>query len=284
MRRWLLLAIAIALVPVSAIAQTDPPVQLGAGYEAAYDRFHFFFENDSTFDSPELVPHNFTQTYWGDNQWLLVSARYRAINRAWRSEFAMTPSRETRGDDVDVFFLASGDVASSGTSGRIDMRSMRVLHEATTSVGGWSIHGAYQYRRDRQVFHTRQIKTVTHTRPPSSESFPIDGAETTIAEVHEARIGVGRSWTAGRWSITARLDTAPIASARLTTYLPLKYPGQAIVFAAPVLIVAPAVSVSRGTSWPIGISFSTLRTFSYSRSRQFQRRMWSIGFNVAKTL
>ncbi len=68
--------IALVLWPALAAAQPEAPV-ISAGYERAYDRCHYVFENPSTFETPELVPHNFTQTYWGDNQWAFVSARYR---------------------------------------------------------------------------------------------------------------------------------------------------------------------------------------------------------------
>lgn len=277
-----LIVIAVALFANDAEAQPDAP-RITAGYETTYDRFRYYFENPSTFDSPGLVPHNFAQTYWGDNQWITIGARYRAARRRWRTEFAMTPSRETRGDDVDTFFLTSGDVATSGTTGRIDTRSLRVMQEVVTPIGSWTWHGGYVYRRDRHVFHARQLKTVTHTQPSSSVAFDIVGAETTISEVHEVRMGISRLWTAGSWRIDARIDASPATYARLTTYLPFKYPGRAIVFAAPVMTVVPAMTFERGTRWPIAVALSGFHSFSYVESRQFRRRMLTLSVSAGRT-
>jgi hypothetical protein len=275
--------IALVFVPALAAAQSEAPA-ISAGYERAYDRFHYVFENPSRFDTPELVPHNFRQTYWGDNQWLFVSARYRVARLLMESTVAATPSQETRGDDVDAFFLPGGDVATSGTSGRIDMRSLRISHDvAVPSKGRVVWHAGYLYRRDRQEFHTRQIKTVTHTLPPSSESFPIDGAETTISGVYEARFGVSRRWAAASgWRLRARVDTAPTTLARLTTILPIKYPGREIVFSALVLTINPSLTIERGERWPIALTISATRTMSYAESRRFDRRAVTAAIAVGR--
>ena len=275
-------ACAVALSAATVGAQPAPP-QVSAAVEATADRFHYYFQNPSTFDATGLVPHDFKQTYWGDNTWVTLAARYRAWGRGWRSEFAITPERETRGDDVDAFFLNSGDVATSGTTGRIEMRSLRVLQAAEQPFGRWTWSSAYQYRRDRNHFHARQLKTVTHSQPPGSVSFFIDGAETTISEVHELRVGVRRSWKLGSASsIEARIDVSPATYARLTTYLPLKYPGRAIVFAAPVFTLAPSLAFVHGARWPVGVSVSGLRTFSYMESRQFHREQWALAASIGR--
>lgn len=59
-----------------------------SAYERTRDRFHYRFENPSSFDTSELVPHEFTQTYWGDNHWFVVRGVLRR-KRAWtgRSDF-----------------------------------------------------------------------------------------------------------------------------------------------------------------------------------------------------
>jgi hypothetical protein len=265
----------LTLIPAVASPQSEP-ASITAGYEAAYDRFRYRFENPSTFDSAELIPHNFEQTYWGDNQWLTISARYhlrgrgRGRGRGLETTFAITPSRETRGDDIDTFFLRSGDIATSGTSGRIDMRSFRIHQDIVVAhLAGMTWHGGYQFRRDRQLFHAEQMKTVTHSQPPASTSFAINGAETTISEVHEFRIGASRSWNA-RWKAVARIDSAS-TYARLTTRLPLKYPGRDIVFAAPALVLSPSLSMTRGSRWPLTISARAEKSFNYLQNRQFRR-------------
>ena len=272
----------VLLMARAASGQPAEAPQLSGAVEAAYARFHYYFENPSTFDSTGLVPHNFQQTYWGDNVWLTVTGSYRLLGHTWRSEFSVTPPNDTRGDDVDTFFLAGGDVATSGTTGRIEMQSLRVRQDVDVPLGTWTFHGAYQYRRDRSVFDARQLKTVTHTQPPSSESFVIEGAETTISEVHEVRFGLSRKWRANGWSIDARVDAAPTTYAQLTTYLPFKYPGRAIVFSAPVFTLNPALTISHGSRWPISVRVSGLRTFSYTDSRQFHREMWTIAAGVGR--
>ena len=199
------------------------------------------------------------------------------------TRFALTPSRETRGDDVDMFFLQNGDVATSGTSGRVDMRSMRIRQDVTMGTDrGLAWHAGYQYRRDRQEFHARQIKTVTHTQPASSESFPIDGAERTLSETHEVFAGISRTWQARRWRLRARVNVSPIVQARLTTILPLKYPGREIVFAAPVFAINPMVSAERGDQWRLSLVIAATRTLSYSDARRFNRRAITASVGVSR--
>lgn len=273
---------ALALVPAIAAAQPAPAISVA--YEASYDRFHYYFENPSTFDTGELVPHNFKQTYWGDNHWLVVSGTYRLMGLVMETSGAVTPSRDTRADDVDAFFLQSGDVATSGTSGRVDLRSFRIRHDvALGSSRGMTWHGGYQYRRDRSAFHAKQIKTVTHSRPPSSESFPIDGAETTISDVHAVHFGISREWAANAWRLRARLDAAPTTYARLTTILPIKYPGREIVFSAPVLTLNPSLEIARGARWPLAVTVSVTQTVSYTEARRFQRRAVAAAIRVGRS-
>lgn len=248
----------------------------------SYDRFHYYFENPSMFDSPELIPHNFAQAYWGDNQWLFVSARYGAGRDVMETTFAMTPSRETRADDIDTFFLRSGDIATSGTSGRVDMRSMRIRHDMAIGTPRFTWHAGYQYRRDRQEFHARQIKTVTHTQPASAESFPIDGAERTLSETHEVFVGISHGWAPRRWRVRARVNASPIMQARLTTILPIKYPGREIVFAAPVFAINPVVVAERGDRWRVSIAVAATQTLSYSDARRFNRRAITASVGVSR--
>ena len=53
------------------------PVAVSVGYEVHRDRIRYRFENPSNFSTPFLVPHEFTQGYVADNQWLVVSTRVR---------------------------------------------------------------------------------------------------------------------------------------------------------------------------------------------------------------
>lgn len=94
-----------------------PAGWISVASEVTRDRFHYTFENPSSFDTAELVPHEFTQTYWADNVWLIVRARFNADNHLFETEFAATAQRSTRGDDYDTFFQPWGDVAISWTTG-----------------------------------------------------------------------------------------------------------------------------------------------------------------------
>jgi hypothetical protein len=273
---------ALSPVPAAAQGQAAGPT-VTVSYEIARDRFQYYFENPSTFDTPELVPHNFRQTYWGDNQWGVVRARYRIAGSVMASEVAITPRRTTRGDDVDEFFQPSGDRATSGTSGNVNMRSWRVRH--TVALGrrvGLEWRSAYQYRRDRSAFHARQTKTVSHTQPPSTSSFTIEGAETTISEIHEFSVGFGRRWDAGRgWRVEAGVDASPATVARLTTILPIKYPGREIVFSALVMTLNPALTISREMRLPVTMSIASAQTFGYDDARRFTHRALTVGVGVS---
>lgn len=274
----------LLLWPGFAAAQSAAPPAVTAAYEVAHDRFRYHFKNPSTFDTPGLVPHDFTQTYWGDNQWLVVTARYLVGGRAMESEVAATPGRTTRGDDVDSFYLPSGDVATSGTSGQIELRSWRLRQAiALGRAVGFDWRTGVQYRRDHSAFDPRQTKTVSHTQPPSTVSFTIDGSETTISDVFEIRLGVSRQWApAPDWRVAATVDVAPTTRARLTTILPIKYPGREIVFTALVMTLNPTLTVTYGTRWPLVVSVATTQTFSYAESRQFTRRAFTAAIGLRR--
>jgi hypothetical protein len=280
-----LIVTVMALAPASTAAQSPAahPV-VTVSYEVSRDRFQYRFENPSRFDTPDLVPHEFTQTYWGDNQWGVVTARYRIAGSLMESEVAATPQRTTRGDDVDSFFQPTGDVVRSGTTGNVNMRSLRVRQSAAIGrAAGLSWHGGYQYRRDRSVFHPRQTKTVSHSQPPSADTFTIEGSETTLSETHEVRVGVSRQWAPARsWRVAVAVDAAPATHARLTTILPFKYPGRRIVFSALVFTLNPTLTITRGTRWPIVVSVASTQTFSYLESRQFKRRAVSATIGVGR--
>lgn len=241
------------------------------GVEATRDRFHYRFENPSSFGTVELVPHEFTQTYWADNYWLVVRARFGPPHHLFESEFAATPARTTRGDDYDTFFQPTGDVVVAGTTGNVAMRSWRARQTIGLGRGAglqWDI--GYQFRHDRSVFGPG-LKTISHTQPASLESSMIYTRETTISAVYGLVIGVDKQWTAGSWSGSVGIGSSPLVSARLTTLLPDKYPGQTIIFSALVAGVEPSLTISYGRHWPISVTAGYFRTFSYKHSSQFVR-------------
>ena len=263
------------------VAAQEPPPVFSIRYELSRDRFSYRFENRSAFNTAELVPHEFTQTYWGDNQWLAVQARYLLGINMFESEVAATPQRTTRGDDFDTFFQPDGDVVIAGTTGNVSLRSLR-FRESMVVWRGAGLHWriGYQYRRDRSVFHAGQVK-ISHTNPPSVERSITNDREVTISENHEVRFGVSRSWnpTSG-WLTKIDVDAAPAAQARLTTILPDKYPGREIVFTANTFSLNPVLTVTYGERLPLSFTFGYTQTFNYDRSRQFERNAVTVGVGI----
>lgn len=261
-------------------AGQSEPQGITAAYERTRDRFHYRFENPSSFDSSELVPHEFTQTYWGDNHWLVVRANFSVASHHFESEIAATPQRSTRADDYDTFFQPSGDVVIEGTTGGVSMRSWRIGQ--AVGVGrragvDWSL--AYRYRSDRSNFHAG-LKSTSHTQPRTREESWIDTRETTISRNFGPEIRITRAWRAPGSRMTLAAGIAPVANGRLTILLPDKYPGRTIVFNALYASVDPRLTVAIGRRWPVTLSAGYTRTFSYVRSRQFIRSAATIGVSI----
>lgn len=280
----MILRLTVALLvaaPVATSAQQQGDSGFSVRYEVSRDRFHYRFENPSSFSTTELVPHEFTQTYWGDTQWAAVRARYRLGRLRLETEVAATPQRSTRGDDFDTFFQPDGDVVGSGTTGNVSMRSWRVRQTSEIArVAGFAWRIGFAYRRDRSLFHPGE-KIVTHTRPPSRDVSVTYDRETTFSETYESQLGVSRRWQVPHgWRVEIDVEMAPTTLARLTTILPDKYPGQEIVFSALVFTLSPTLTVSRGERWPVSLSLGFTRTFSYVSSRQFERNALAVGVGV----
>jgi hypothetical protein len=263
----------------SLLAQQPEPEGRGisAGVETTRDRFHYRFENPSSFGTVDLVPHEFTQTYWADNRWLVVRARFGPEHHVFESEVAATPSRTTRGDDYDTFFQPTGDIVVTGTTGDVAMRSWRARQ--TIGLGrvagiDWSI--GYQFRHDRSNFGPG-LKTISHTQPASLESSIIYTRETTISAVYGLVIGMDRRWNAGSWSGAVGIEASPASRARLTTLLPDKYPGQSIVFSALVASLDPRFTIGYGRHWPVSVTAGYFRTLRYTGSSQLIREAASVG-------
>jgi hypothetical protein len=262
--------------------QTVTP-SLSAGYEAARDRFQYRFENPSTFDTAEPVPHEFTQIYVGDNHWATLTARFPIGGRPLESEAGFTPQRTTRGDDFDTFFQPGGDIVVAGTTGNVSLRSLRFRQRVGLGkMAGLSWHVGYRYQRDRSIFHPA-TKIVTHTRPSSIDVTIVSTRETTISETHDVGFGAAKQWRMrDRWRMDLGVEITPATHARLTVQLPDKYPKRDLVFSALVLMLAPSVTITRDTRWPISVTLEGIRTSSYADARQFQRH--SIAFAADITL
>jgi hypothetical protein len=138
-----------------------------------------------------------------------------------------------------------------------------------------------RYRRNRANF---QFGTSfeTDTRPPYSIYEEPAIPETTISQVHELGTLVRREWKLRPGlRLAGRFDAAPVIGARLTTLLPVKYPGEKIVFASPAWGVNPGVAmVLAAKAVSVEISADYGRYWSYGNS-EFRRESLEIGLRIA---
>jgi hypothetical protein len=260
-----------ASVPVSQPATGAAAVAWSVDIEARRDRFDYRFENPSSFDTAELVPHFFEQRYDADNLWLTGRVRYRLGGRPLETEGGFTAETTGLASDYDTFFQPDGNVVVYGTTADTDLMSWRVAQYV--GLGSWNgvqARVGYSYRRDRSDYHA-SYTTTTQTKPPSSSSFWNTDRETTISEVHEIRFGVERAFEGPRWLARVTADTAPTTLARLTTILPDKY-DEPVVFMAKgfTLDVRLAVAARLGR-WLAGAAVSYVRTWNYQQASQFHR-------------
>ena len=283
--RWFFALLALAAA-APALAQAQDPNSFrpgfSLGYEARHDRFRYQFDNPSRFNTIDLVPHNFVQTYTADNQWATLRGRYRALGQTWETGFGVTPQRTTYGDDYDTFFQPDGNVIVSGTRGKVSMRSYEISQRLV--LGEWkgvSPSVGYRYRRDRAKFQFGTSFEI-QSKPPSViiENLPIN--ETTISQVHDILIGFHKGWAISReWSLVAEFDLSPTALARLTTILPEKYPGQKIVFLDKGLGVSSRLAlVWNKERFPLEIYFDYGRNWSYESSGELRRESSALGIRI----
>jgi len=282
----LTLLIIAALLDVALAAQEPERAGVSIALETTRDRWHYRFENPSSFGTAELVPHEFTQTYWGDNQWVVVRGQFNLSRKAqgrprlFEAEIAATPPKTTRGDDYDTFFQPSGDVVVAGTTGHVSMQSWRANGMIGIGRAGgldWGV--GYEYRRDRSIFGPGN-KTITHTQPASLESSVITTRETTVSQMYGLTLRATRRWTGDSWSVALGVDAAPASRARLLTLLPDKYPGMDIVFSTLANEVRPSISVCLGRHHPISVTAAYTRSARYKRSAELERSAASVSVGL----
>lgn len=243
-------------------------VAIGGGYER--DRFTYHFDNDSSFDTPTLVPHFFEQTYVADNFWLAGSARYRA-GILWETTGGVTPTKTGIGDDYDTFFNPNGDVIVSGTTGGIAIWSWRAGQRALISTGGpFSLFSGYRLRVDNADWQLGHSRTTRNGR--LVEAHDTTDREFTTSQMHEVSTGVRiEPQATGHWRTRVDLEGSPAVIGRLSIELPDKYPGRTLLFVSKGASAAAALAVSYRSRIPITAGVRAFHTWSYSSSRQLQR-------------
>jgi hypothetical protein len=269
--------------PATARAATSNRARWEAGLEYQRDRFDYRFENPSSYDAAEPVPHAFEQRYDADSLWFTGRVRFTLGARPLETEAGISVPATGVGSDYDTFDQPGGNVVVYGTTADTDAWSWRAAQYV--GLGTWlgvRWRAAYSYRRDRADYRP-SFTTVVQTKPPSSRAFWNTGRETAVSEVHEVRIGVEQVFApAPGWHVGIVADAAPTTLARLTTILPDKY-STPVVFIAKGLSVNAAIHLGRRIGrWYAGAAVTYARAWSYSGSDAYHRRAVSAGIMVGR--
>lgn len=244
------------------LAQTPGP-GISVTVAPRMESLRYRFENPSSFDTTELVPHFFEQTYDTDNVWVGAHVRYRVMNMAAETNAAFTPQVTAQADDFDTFFQPDGNVVVSGTTGNASLRAWRAGQRFVIGASETIQYGiGYGYRRDTANFH-EGTRITRMTRPASELRELVTSREFVTSQIHEAQ------WFA-RWSPSGQplsflVEASPFAVGRLSIELPEKYPGRTLVFSSRAALIGAEATVR----WAIGsmdlaLSARADRSFSYS--------------------
>jgi hypothetical protein len=260
--------------PLVAAALLAQSLTITAGAEPRIDRYRYRFDNPSSLNTGELVPHFFEQRYEADQVWLRLGARYRINGRPAMTEVGVTPRTHTRGSDIDTFFQPSGDVVTSGTDGPITLRSLSVTQRAGLGRrAGWDFGVSFTYRRDRADFMPDD-RVVTHTQPESVTRTFITDRETTVSQVFSFGADASRTRElGGQTRLTVSASFHPLASARLLIQLPDKYPGRDLNYAAVASIASARVELERRISrWVLGVALDAGGGWKYRQTASYSSR------------
>jgi hypothetical protein len=253
-----MLGAALVLLVAQATSVQTPPNRWSVAVtsELSRESWTFRFENPSQYDTIELVPHFFEQTYDTANVWFGARLTHPASGGRGELAFAFTPQRTRRADDFDTFFQPDGNIVVTGTTGGASVRSLRISERLP--VARWratAIAFEYSYRRHRARFHDGDGITTT-TLPPTVTHRLVTSRETTVSELHELKWSMAWMRATRSGQFEAAIDAAPIGLGRLTVDLPDKYPGRLLVFRAHVAGVDGRVSytfVRPHLSWRVGL-------------------------------
>ena len=266
---------ACVLAATPAAAQT-----FSVGVEDARDRFTYHFENPSAFDTPQLVPHFFEQTYVADNLWLVAALRYTA-GLPWETSGAVTLRRALPATDYDTFFDPDGTVIVSGTKGDAEISSLRVGQRAELGRSGrLAFVAGYTVRYDRAHFLVGHKSVSRNGR--IVEAFDVTTPEMTSSLIQEFFVGakLGRDVGSG-WKMTIGGEAAPTTTGRLAIELPEKYPGQQFVFVATSLTGTARLTLSRAPNRrPIELSIDAAHAWRYSSENALTRERFSARLTV----
>lgn len=275
-----ILTLATLFLPFPAAAQTGGAVEVTTGIERR--DYTYRFENDSSFDTPFLVPHFFEQHYEVTGPALGVRARYALFGHAWSTAVTLTPERRAFGSDFDTFFQPGGDIATSGTAGDVDLAGFGIEQTfGFVTRDEWEIGFRVAWRRDRADFLPAD-RVVTHTQPPSETREWTTDRERTVSRTLES--GLTARWRpalTGPWALDITAHASPTVHTRLLTQLPDKYPGRDIVFDALAWSAGAEASLARRIGRVrAGVWMSMERAGSYRQSARFERTVLAAGVSA----
>jgi hypothetical protein len=256
--------------------------ELGAGVRRL--DYAYRFENDSSFDTPFLVPHFFEQHYRRTAPEVRLRARYRVGTNDMVTALTVAPAGSGFGSDFDTFFQPDGDIARSGTAGGVTLGSAGI--EQTISVARndrGRLAVLLAWRRDRADFLPAD-RVVSHTRPPSETREHTTDRETTVSQTFEVGLEAARDWRPAQssWQIHTAARLVPALRGRLLVRLPDKYPGRDIVFSAAGWSVGGSLEASRRAGRAtVGGWIALARSGAYRRSARFARTEAAAGLSVA---
>jgi hypothetical protein len=272
---------AVALASRTATAQDRPSFDVGVG--ARHDRFSYHFDNPSSFDTAALVPHFFEQRYVADNVWLVASVHFTAGIR-WDMSAGATPARQATGDDYDTFLNPEGTVWVSGTTGSISIHSWQItMRGEVARRGAVSFLVGYRWREDRSDFGLGH-NTVTRNGVTVATEDVTD-PERTQSRVLEILAGASLSHRIGqRWRLTADGEFAPVTLGRLLVQLPVKYPGEDLVFVAKGMAVSGRMSVAyQRPGWRLEVAGDAGHTGGYGSTATLARDLFGVQFSVGRS-
>jgi hypothetical protein len=230
---------AAAWVAAAVLAQT--PWSVGATVEPARESLRYRFENPSSFDTAELVPHFFIQTYDTDHTWATLHVTHPLFGRRAETRLSLTPSATRRADDFDTFLQPDGNVIVSGTTGNASLRGWKIEERITTGrYRTLDVGLLFAYRRDTARYH-EGTGIVTTTQPPTRSETIVTTREFVSSQLFD----VGVSAAARGRVFTVGVDIVPAGVARLGVELPDKYPGRTIVGVARYSLLSGEISAGR---------------------------------------
>lgn len=279
--RMVVVAVTVAvalLVLIPAMARA----QIHGGLEVARERATYHFDNPSTFDTTDLVPHFFEQRYVLDNIWFTAKSQFR-LGVDLEATFGVTPVTQALATDYDTFFNPGNVVWVAGTTGDARIRSWRIGQAVRLGRTGRVVFtGGYRLRVDSADF-LEGDRTEIRNGILMNRAI-ITTREYTTAQRHEIFVGgrLGRDLRPG-WRLDLSGDVAPAAIHRLAIQLPDKYPGRTLVYRTTTLTAQGRVELTRAwTRWTMTLFAGANGTLNYDAKQRVNRTAVVGGLSIGR--